>query len=81
MNLPKPGADVLAKIISDPFINGSGLASWYEVVYHDGDRWRTYNRSETFDDGGRVEAWVYCDRIMFPSGPLVDPEYGGVVQS
>lgn len=62
MNLPKPDTEVLAKISHQYDL---GESHWYEVVYHDGEEWQSFHGSKTFEDGERVEAWVYCAAVRF----------------
>ena len=56
MPLPRPLEPVLAKVFG---INSLGASIWHEVVYHDGERWRHYHGSTTFNDGETVKKWVY----------------------
>lgn len=41
-----------------------GKEGWYEVVYHDGERWQHFAGSDTFDDGERVVKWKYCKECL-----------------
>ncbi len=54
--IPNELQPVLAKITH---MNSLGIASWFEVVYHNGTAWCSYG-SDTFSDGEKVEAWVYA---------------------
>ena len=61
--IPEPNEDVVAKI---SHLNSLGTSHWTEVVFHDGDCWRSYCGSKTFEDGERVEEWVYVSHIWPP---------------
>ncbi len=52
---------VLAKI---KYQNSLGLSEWYEVVFHNGHEWRSYEFSNTFEDGHKVIGWVYADKCF-----------------
>ena len=58
---PKELEPVLAEINS---ITCLGRTNWYEVVYHDGDKWCGYSGSDTFDDGESVLRWRYAAEAM-----------------
>lgn len=61
-NLPKDMRDVLARVESQRDL---GKTSWYEVVYHNGEEWRSYYGSDTFSTlGDNVIDWVYCDDVL-----------------
>ena len=69
MELPKKLLPVLAEISK----NGElGKEGWYEVVYHNGERWQHFAGSDTFDDGEKVLQWRYTDKCL--------PKIGGQVQ-
>ena len=39
--------------------------TWYEVVYWNGEQWRSYAGSDTFATGGdRVMRWRYADEAI-----------------
>jgi hypothetical protein len=38
-----------------------GPSTWFEVVYHDGDKWCAFASSNTFKDGEQVTRWKYAD--------------------
>ncbi len=59
--LPQELEPVLAKIDK---IGDLGTSTWYEVVYHDGTGWCSYDNSTTFNDGERVLSWNYCKNIL-----------------
>lgn len=46
-------------------LNDLGISKWYEVVYHDGERWQSYEGSKTFEDGEIVIQWVYTIDIFY----------------
>lgn len=58
---PEDLEPVLAEIYS---VNCLGESKWYEVVYHDGNMWRSYAGSDTFDDGEKVLRWRYADEAI-----------------
>lgn len=61
--IPEPYERVLARL---SHLNSLGTSHWDEVVFHDGDCWRSYYGSKTFKDGERVEEWVYVSHIWTP---------------
>lgn len=60
-NVPHEAEPVLAQISQ---INSLGKSSWHEVVYHDGQNWKSYEASKTFNDGERVVQWRYVNELM-----------------
>lgn len=56
-DVPEEGVPVLALIKT---IGDLGAQEWREVVYHDGEQWRSYAGSKTFDDGEQVARWVFA---------------------
>jgi hypothetical protein len=56
--IPDPFVPVLANICH---INCLGCSKWYEVVYHDKHKWRSYANSKTFTDGERLVEWKYAE--------------------
>jgi endoglucanase Acf2 len=64
MELPKPLESVLADI---RHMSETGKHQWYEVVYHDGERWQCYAGSDTFNDGESVNRWKYTKDIFVSS--------------
>ena len=60
--LPEPLEPVVAFIQRT---NSLGLFKWHEVVLHDGDRWRSFQGSKTFEDGEIVIQWVYTKDIFY----------------
>ena len=58
MKAPRPFDPVLAKI---DYQGDLGQEQWNEVVFYDGESWRSYADSETFQDGENVSKWVYCN--------------------
>lgn len=52
---------VLAKIRQ---LNSNGFSYWYEVVYHDGEHWRSYSGSDTFKDAEVVVKWRYVELCL-----------------
>ena len=61
MNLPEELKPVLAKIFT---ITDLGANIYHEVVYHDGDNWKSYAGSKTFDDAEQVKKWVYVSEVI-----------------
>ncbi len=59
--LPNEGCPVLAKIKQ---LNSNGFSYWYEVVYHDGENWRSYSGSDTFKDAEVVVKWRYVELCL-----------------
>ena len=41
-----------------------GPQHWFEVVFHDGERWRSYEGSDTFSNGEIVTRWHYADGVF-----------------
>ena len=60
-NVPREAEPVLAQIRQ---INSLGKSGWHEVVYHDGQNWKSYEASKTFNDGERVVQWRYVNELM-----------------
>ena len=54
--IPKPLEPVLAYISQ---VNSLGTSYWYEVVYHDGNKWCCFAGSDTFQNGESVLKWKY----------------------
>lgn len=61
MEIPETGVSVLASITHQTCL---GLCGWYEVVYHDGDNWKSYQDSKTFNDGEQVGVWIYASQCL-----------------
>lgn len=61
LNIPREGEPVLAKI---KYLNSLGNSSWYEVVYHNGEEWRSYEDSKTFSRGEQVVVWKYVTHCL-----------------
>ena len=61
--IPKALIPVLAEIEHQGDL---GKASFPEVVHHDGERWRSYSGSKTFEDGEQVVNWVYAKDALAP---------------
>jgi len=61
MSLPYECQAVLAKIKVQTSL---GLSGWFEVVYHDGDKWSSYDGSNTFEGGEQVVKWRYCEDCL-----------------
>lgn len=64
MDNPKDLRPVLAKISGQ---NCLGQSSWFEVVYFDEDitgQWKSYDGSNTFDNGETVLMWRYADECL-----------------
>jgi hypothetical protein len=59
--IPRKLESVLAEIRA---IGELGKSKWYEVVYHDGDKWCCYAGSKTFEDGEKVERWKYIEQCF-----------------
>lgn len=58
MSKPKFLDPVLAQIETQGDL---GKSTWYEVVYHNENGWKSYHGSETFDTlGYTVLGWTYC---------------------
>lgn len=53
---PDPFSPVLARI---SVVSDLSRSTWTEVVYHDGEFWRSYEHSKTFDNGEEVLRWAY----------------------
>lgn len=60
-NVPREGEPVLAQISQ---INSLGKSNWHEVVYHDGQNWKAYEGSKTFNDCEQVVQWRYVRELM-----------------
>lgn len=60
-NVPREAEPVLAQISQ---INSLGKSGWHEVVYHDGQNWKSYEASKTFNDGEIVMQWRYVNELM-----------------
>lgn len=60
-DVPEPFVPVLALVVGGYDI---GTLRWYEVVYHDGDKWHSYHGSKTFDDGESVSRWIRADEAI-----------------
>lgn len=58
MKLPKEPIGILAEISGQ---SDRGKSWWYEVVYHDGDKWCSYYGSDTFENGEQVIRWAYIE--------------------
>jgi hypothetical protein len=58
---PEEGRPVLALI---HYTHDLGPDEWREVVYHDGNEWRSFAGSDTFEDGERVVRWVYAEDVL-----------------
>lgn len=55
--LPREFENVVARLTA---ITDLGRSEWHEVVYHDGDEWRAFAGSNTFQTAGdRVIDWRY----------------------
>lgn len=72
-NKPKLGEPVLAEISAT---NSLSTAHYYEVIYHDGDRWCAYFGSKTFQDGEIVLRWIYAAEAMKIFGANNRPTVG-----
>lgn len=51
--------------------NALGMSKWFEVVYYLDGKWCSYSGSKTFEDGERVEQWVYCQSIFQNNNNLI----------
>ncbi len=75
MDLPKKLIPVLADIRHQ---SETGKHQWYEIVYHDGNKWCHYAGSNTFDDGESVKQWKYAEECLpkesVPAETLVMPK-------
>jgi len=60
-SLPREAEPVLAQI---SHTNNLGKSNWKEIVYHDGENWKAYEGSKTFNDGERVVQWRYVNELM-----------------
>lgn len=63
---PKELLPVLAKIEQ---INDLGKSKWYEVVYFNGDEWKSYSHNETF----KVLDWKYCKDVFNDNDKQLQP--------
>lgn len=61
--LPKELVPVLAEIFHS---NELGQGAHFEVVYHDGEEWRSYAGSDTFENGEQVLQWRYAKECFAP---------------
>lgn len=61
MKLPEELKPVLAKIFT---ITDLGANTYHEVVYHDGEGWKSYTGSKTFEDAEQVKKWVYVSEVI-----------------
>ncbi len=52
MSKPYEGQPVLAKIEHQSSL---GLSKWFEVIYHNGEKFTSYSGSKTFEDGEQVK--------------------------
>lgn len=64
MELPNKLESVIADIRHQ---SETGKHQWYEVVYHDGNKWCCYAGSDTFRDGESVKQWKYTKDIFISS--------------
>lgn len=44
--------------------NDLGKSLWYEVIYRQNNRWKSFDNSNTFKDGETVLKWKYCKDIL-----------------
>ena len=70
MELPKKLESVLADVRHQ---SETGKHKWYEVVYHDGEKWCCYAGSDTFRDGESVKRWKYTKDCFNNSSQLEPP--------
>lgn len=57
-SLPLTGTPILARIEAH---TDTGYQSWPEVIYHDGNNWKSYHGSTTFEDGEHVVEWQFIN--------------------
>ena len=59
--IPEVGRPILAQI---SYLNDLGQGTYFEVIYHDGEKWCAYAGSKTFKDGEQVVKWIYADKML-----------------
>lgn len=79
MELPNKLEPVIADIRHQ---SETGKHQWYEVVYHDGEKWCHYAGSDTFNDGESVKEWKYTKDIFSSQlEPPVKPANGDIIKA